>query len=129
MRIDHIVLEVTDPERSVEFYQDIVGLAPVRLDQFRTGGVKFASLRIEDGSLIDLFPPSMWRGPVAQNPNHVCLSTTSDGLAALKARLAARSIPITRMADHGFGAQGFGRSVYFDDPDGITIEIRDYPPK
>src|SRR3954468_12734538 len=96
MRIDHVVLEVTDPERSAAFYQDVVGLGPVRLDEFRAGSVKFPSLRIDDDSLIDLFPPTMGRGPAASNPNHLCLASTTDGLAALRARLAARSIPITR---------------------------------
>jgi glyoxylase I family protein len=128
MRIDHVVLEVTDPERSAAFYQDVVGLAPVRLEEYRAGAVKFPSLRIDESSLIDLFPRAMWRGPTAHNPNHLCLATTTEALAALRRRLAERSIAITRTDDHNFGARGFGRSVYFDDPDGISIEVRDYPP-
>jgi catechol 2,3-dioxygenase-like lactoylglutathione lyase family enzyme len=127
MRIDHIVLEVADPERSAAFYQEVVGLAPVRLDEYRAGAVKFPSLRVDESSLIDLFPRAMWRGPTAYNPNHLCLATTTDALAALRGRLAAHSIPITRSDDHNFGARGFGRSIYFDDPDGISIEVRDYP--
>jgi catechol 2,3-dioxygenase-like lactoylglutathione lyase family enzyme len=128
MRIDHVVLEVADPERSAAFYQDMVGLAPVRLAEYRAGAVKFPSLRIDESSLIDLFPPAMWRGPTAHNPNHLCLATTTEALAALRGRLAARSIAIVRTDDHNFGARGFGRSIYFDDPDGISIEVRDYPP-
>lgn len=127
MRIDHIVLEVADAETSAAFYQEVVGLAPVRLDEFRAGKVPFPSLRIDEGSLIDLFPRRMWRGPAAHNPNHLCLATTAQELAALKRRLAERSIAITRSDDHNFGALGFGRSIYFDDPDGISIEVRDYP--
>jgi glyoxylase I family protein len=128
MQVDHVVLEVADPERSVAFYRDVVGMAPVRLDEYRAGAVKFPSLRIDERSLIDLFPPAMWRGPAAHNPNHLCLATTTDALAALRDRLAVRSIAITRADDHNFGARGFGRSIYFDDPDGISIEVRDYPP-
>jgi glyoxylase I family protein len=128
MRIDHVVLEVTDPQRSAAFYQDVVGLAPVRLDEFRAGTVKFPSVRIDGGALIDLFPRAMWRGPTPCNPNHLCLATTTEALAVLRGRLAARSIAITRTDDHNFGALGFGRSIYFDDPDGISIEVRDYPP-
>lgn len=128
MRIDHVVLEVADPERSAVFYEEVVGLAPVRLDEFRAGAVKFPSLRIDEGSLIDLFPRAMWRGAAPHNPNHLCLATTTEALAALRGRLAARSIAITRTDDHNFGANGYGRSIYFDDPDGISIEVRDYPP-
>ena len=69
----------------------------------------------------------MWAGPAARNPNHLCLTTTAEGLSALKARLAERRIPLTRVDEHNFGARGFGRSVYFDDPDGISIEVRYYP--
>ena len=129
MKIDHVVLEVTDPERSAAFYEEVVGLAPVRLAEFRAGSVKFPSMRIDETSLIDLFPRSMWRGPAAHNPNHLCLATTTAALAQLRGRLAARSIAITRADDHNFGALGFGRSIYFDDPDGISIEVRDYPPR
>lgn len=127
MRLDHIVLEVADPERSAAFYQEVVGLAPVRLDEFRAGTVQFPSMRIDEDSLIDLFPRALWRGPTPHNPNHLCIATTTEALAALRERLAARSIAITRSADHNFGARGFGRSIYFDDPDGISIEVRDYP--
>jgi catechol 2,3-dioxygenase-like lactoylglutathione lyase family enzyme len=69
----------------------------------------------------------MWRGPEPRNPNHLCFATTTADLAALKARLAARGVAITRVDDHNFGARGFGRSIYFDDPDGVSIEVRDYP--
>jgi catechol 2,3-dioxygenase-like lactoylglutathione lyase family enzyme len=128
MVIDHVVLEVADPLRSVSFYEEVLGLVPIRIAEYRAGQVKFPSVRIDEGSLIDLFPRSMWRGPAAHNPNHVCLATTTEELAALKQRLAARSIAITRADDHNFGARGHGRSIYFDDPDGISIEVRDYPP-
>jgi catechol 2,3-dioxygenase-like lactoylglutathione lyase family enzyme len=128
MKIDHVVLEVADPERSAAFYIDVLGLAPVRLDEFRAGKVLFPSVRISEDSLIDLFPRLMWRGPEARNANHVCLATTTEGLAQLKARLAERSIAIVRTDDHNFGARGFGRAIYFNDPDGNSVEVRDYPP-
>lgn len=89
--------------------------------------MKFPSLRIDEGSLIDLFPRAMWRGPALHNPNHRCFATGAEELAALKGRLAARSISITKVDDHNFGARGYGRSIYFDDPDGTSIEVRDYP--
>jgi len=127
LKIDHIVLEVADPERSAAFYGELLDLAPIRLAEFRAGTVKFPSLRIDEGSLIDLFPRAMWRGPAAHNPNHLCFATTAEVLAQVKGRLAARSIAITKVDDHNFGARGYGRSIYFDDPDGISIEVRDYP--
>jgi hypothetical protein len=36
-KLDHVVLWVADPLRSLEFYEQVVGLAPVRADEFREG--------------------------------------------------------------------------------------------
>jgi glyoxylase I family protein len=127
LRIDHVVLEVSDPARSAAFYGEVLGLAPVRLAEFLAGEVRFPSLRLDADTLIDLFPRGMWSGPSSRNPNHLCLATSTAELAAVKARLQTRGVPLTRTDDHNFGARGFGRSIYFDDPDGISIEVRDYP--
>ena len=127
LRIDHVVLEVSDPERSAAFYAEVLGLAPVRLEEFRAGAVRFPSLRVDADTLLDLFPSGLWSGPSPRNPNHLCLATSTAELAEVKARLQARGVPLTRTDDHNFGARGFGRSIYFDDPDGISIEVRDYP--
>jgi len=127
MRLDHLVLEVRDADRAAAFYQEVLGLAPVRLDAYRAGEVKFPSVRVDDATIIDLFPPPLWRGSSAQNPNHLCLTTTEAGFHAIEARLAERGVAVTRRADHNFGARGFGRSLYFDDRDGVAIEVRWYP--
>jgi glyoxylase I family protein len=44
-KLDHVVLWVTDPLRSLEFYEKVVGLAPVRADEFREGKAPFPSVR------------------------------------------------------------------------------------
>ena len=35
--LDHIVLRVTDMERSVRWYTELLGLEPVRLQEWRDG--------------------------------------------------------------------------------------------
>ncbi|CAN5235582.1 hypothetical protein BH11MYX1_BH11MYX1_07680 [soil metagenome] len=127
MQIDHVVFEVRDPAESVAFYGTLLGFEPVRLDEFRASTVPFPSLRIASGTIIDLFPREMWVAAEQRNPHHVCFSASTTELAAIKQRLAAHSIPLTKVDDHNFGARGFGRSIYFDDLDGISIEVRDYP--
>jgi catechol 2,3-dioxygenase-like lactoylglutathione lyase family enzyme len=124
--LDHVVLEIRDPERSTKFYQELLGFEPVRLDEFRRGTVKFPSVRVSASMLLDLFPPTMWRGTQPQNPNHICFVASHSGVTALRARLANFGIAITRTDDRNFGAQGFGHSIYFDDPDGVSIEVRYY---
>jgi len=127
LELDHFILEVTDPERSIAFYRDVLGMAPERAEEFAAGKAPFPSLRVNEATVIDLFPRRLWRGERPENPNHLCLTTSHDGMAELKRRLAGRGITITRTNDHNFGARGYGRSIYFDDPDGVSVEVRYYP--
>lgn len=50
--LDHVVLEVVDPARSVEFYRRILGLRPVRLAEFRRGRAPFPSGRVGPGTVL-----------------------------------------------------------------------------
>lgn len=43
--VDHIVLWVEDPLRSVAFYQDVLGAAGVRLGEYEAGQASFPSVR------------------------------------------------------------------------------------
>ena len=54
--LDHIVLNVSDIERSLSFYTQILGLKGERIEEFKSGKVGFPSVRINDGTIIDLFP-------------------------------------------------------------------------
>jgi hypothetical protein len=48
-------------------------------------------------------------------------------MKALRARLRRRKIAIVHRDDHNYGARGYGRAIYFRDPDGLLIEARVYP--
>jgi catechol 2,3-dioxygenase-like lactoylglutathione lyase family enzyme len=54
--LDHIVLNVSDIERSLKFYTEVLGLQAERLDEFKAGKVGFPSVRINGDTIIDLFP-------------------------------------------------------------------------
>lgn len=125
-QLDHLVLEVADVERSLAFYRDVVGLEPVRLEEFRAGRAPFVSLRVSDETLIDLFPKRLWRGRRPRNPSHFCLALDRRAATALKRRLRRLGVAITRTDARNFGARGFGASLYFDDPDGTSVEVRTY---
>jgi catechol 2,3-dioxygenase-like lactoylglutathione lyase family enzyme len=124
--LDHVVLETADPVASVRFYERVLAFPPVRLDEFVAGKVLFPSVRVNASSVIDMFPPKMWAGPEPRNPNHFCIALDAAGVRAVKRRLARQGIPITREDKHNFGARGFARSIYFSDPDGISVEVRLY---
>ena len=36
-RLDHIVVWTNDPQASMDFYTKVIGLAPVRFDEFAAG--------------------------------------------------------------------------------------------
>ena len=117
--VDHLVVNVADVERSLSWYADLLGLEPLRADEWRRGEVPFPSVRVNESTVIDLFESR--RSGV--NVDHFCLviePVDLDGLVA-SGRLDVRSGPGPR-----WGARGTGQSIYISDPDGNTIELRHY---
>jgi glyoxylase I family protein len=131
-QLDHIVLNVADIERSLQFYTGVMGLKAERLDEFRTGKAGFPSVRINGDTIIDLFPVQGQQSrqsdgeKTAGNLNHFCVVTDKEDFAGIvdylkENRIIIREGPISR-----WGARGQATSVYFLDPDGNEIEIRCY---
>ncbi len=116
--LDHIVLRCRDVEASVAFYVDRLGLEPDRVDEWRAGEAPFPSVRINPTTIIDLFAGE----PDGTNMDHVCLVIEPADLDAI-----AAAFPGSVRADGLFGAQGYASSVYLEDPDGTTVELRWYP--
>jgi catechol 2,3-dioxygenase-like lactoylglutathione lyase family enzyme len=114
---DHVVVNTSNTEALLAFYCDELGLEPVRVDEWRKGEVLFPSVRVTPETLIDLFPAER----SGENMNHFCLVIEPTELDALAARF-----PGARRADGLFGAQGYASSLYVQDPDGNTIELRFY---
>lgn len=129
--LDHIVLNVRDGKAAADFYGRIVGLEIERLEKFEHGVVPYPSVRINDETLIDLFPPKMWNGESVaggrNNLHHFCLTLTEQKWKELLNRLHENSVEVTRFADDNWGAQGVGVSIYFNDLDGNEVEARYYP--
>ena len=121
IELDHFILEVTDPAVAARWFHDRLGLEAVRLAEWQRGEVPFPSVRIGAATIIDLFPPPMWRGATPSNPNHVCFAMDPERFAAFRA-----TSDIVRSDDHNFGARGYGSSIYVAGPDGISVEVRTY---
>jgi catechol 2,3-dioxygenase-like lactoylglutathione lyase family enzyme len=132
--LDHIVLNVRDIDRSLRFYTDVLGLRPERLDEFKSGKVSFPSVRINERTIIDLFPvkeraaaSEAVGGKQHANLNHFCLVIGNQEFAGIVDYLRGRQIAIREGPVARWGAQGRATSVYFLDPDGNEVEIRCYP--
>jgi catechol 2,3-dioxygenase-like lactoylglutathione lyase family enzyme len=117
--LDHIVLNVSDVERSLHFYCDQLGLQPVRVDEWRRGGAPFPSVRVDVGTIIDLLAAPR----TGTNADHFCLVIEATDFASLA---AAGRFEIVDGPGPRFGARGTGTSLYIRDPDHNTVELRYY---
>ncbi|MET8382866.1 VOC family protein [Streptosporangium canum] len=117
---DHLVLNVEDVARALDFYCGPLGLEPVRVAEWRAGKVPFPSVRITPETIIDL----VRRPRNESNVDHICLvvepldwhEVIESGVFTLVEG------PVGR-----FGARGDATSIYVRDPDGNTVELRWYP--
>lgn len=134
--IDHVVVWVDDPLRALAFYTGIVGLEPLRDNEFRAGTVSFPSVRVSAGSIIDLCARrgsaatdafTGFAGSAGHPVNHLCLALDPADFTDLKRRLVAHDVPMSAVLDNLSGAKDeASQSFYFGDPDGNVIEARCY---
>lgn len=124
--IDHIVLVVKDVERSLAWYMGELGMAPVRVDEWRAGTAFFPSVRVDDGAIIDIVPDGgIERNTQHGNVDHFCLVVDPVDLEEVK---ASGRFEVVDGPDKRYGARGDGLSLYVKDPDGNTVELRHYGP-
>src|SRR5260370_42336759 len=120
--LDRVVVTCTDVETSLAWYTGALGLAPVRVEEWRAGQAPFPSVRVDEHTIIDLFATD--RSGV--NVDHVCLTvepTDLDVVAGSGRFNVVGHGPI----DGLFGARGIAPSLYVRAPDGNTIQLRCYP--
>jgi catechol 2,3-dioxygenase-like lactoylglutathione lyase family enzyme len=121
-RLDHLVLTVADVDRTVKFYQRVLGMQPVTFGDGRCA-LAFG------GSKINLHQAGREFEPKAARPTpgsaDLCL-ISADPLSDVCAHLAAHAVPIEEGPVTRTGATGTIESVYIRDPDGNLIEISNY---
>ena len=117
--LDHIVLRCADVERTLAWYTDVLGLTPVRLDEWRRGEAPFPSVRINDGTIIDLVVGETTDGRL----DHFCVVIEPTDLTAVA---ASGQFEVLDGPDTRYGARGNGTSLYVRDPDGTVVELRHY---
>lgn len=117
--VDHLVLTVADVERTLGWYEEHLGLEPLRVDEWRKGDAPFPSLRVNESMIIDVIV-----GPRAgENVDHICLLVDTDDLAAIA---ASGRFDVVGGPSRLWGARGYGQGLYVRDPDGNVLELRHY---
>jgi len=129
--MDHIVLNVEDDERMIDFYSEVLMFATERLEEYRAGDVPFPSVRLKSNTIIDLFPKKLWQksaraGQSRENLNHFCIALSKKTWENLLERLQANNVEIEEGPVPRWGAHGTGTSIYFRDPEKNLIEARYY---
>jgi len=125
-RIDHVVLRVSDLDKMIDFYRNVLGC---RLER-GLGDGRLAQLRAGD-SLIDLVDADGRLGRQgggapdhdAPNVDHVCFLVQPWDTETVLKHLHRFEVQHGEVGSR-YGATGQGPSVYIKDPEGNNIELK-----
>ena len=121
-RIDHLVLTVSDVQKTVDFYRSVLGMQDETFGEGRKALV-FGNFKF------NLHPKGQEIVPHAHIPTpgsiDICLISTTPILEVVK-KLNQMKIRIEEGPVNRTGARGKITSVYFRDPDQNLIEVSNY---
>lgn len=125
-QIDHIVLRVRDIDIMLRFYMEVLGCTleltqpDLGLYQLRAGQ-SLIDLLTADGKLgrTGGAPP----GTEGLNLDHFCLRVEPFEPEELAAWLTSKGAVPSEVARR-YGAEGYGPSLYFSDPEGNLVELK-----
>ena len=120
--VHHMALICSDVERTIQFYQDVVGFPLIELMENRDyKGSTHLFFDIGHGNLLAFFDfPGLGLQPGVESlgsVQHIAISCEPAQLEQIKSRLEARGISYLGPD------RGVTTSIYFKDPDGIQIEM------
>ena len=120
--LDHLVLTVTDIDRTVDFYTTVLGATAETFDGGRRA-VSFGDQKI------NLHPAADTYSPHASQPEpgsgDFCL-IVDDPIETVLDRLDTHDVPVVHGPVAKVGARGELESVYIRDPDGNLVELARY---
>ena len=123
---DHIVLRIRDKDKMIGFYTQVLGCS-VDWDRPELGlthlraGVNLIDLVTLDGPLGKA--GGAGPGTEGRNLDHFCLTVRDFDDSRLRAHLATHGVAITEEGPR-YGAHGEGLSLYVQDPEGNTVELK-----
>ena len=119
--VHHLALICADPERTIRFYQDLLGFPLVELFENRDyEGSSHFFFDIGAGNMLAFFDfPGLGLEPVPEGlggVQHVAISVTSETFEAMRQKLTDAGVEY-------FGEDRAAESIYFKDPDNIQVEL------
>jgi glyoxylase I family protein len=128
--LDHVVLRTTRLPEMLRFYCDVLGCTLERelpseqgLSQLRAGDALIDRVTVDSElGRMGGRPPSQ----DGRNVDHICLRIQSIGESELMRYLEENNVKHSGFEDR-YGADGMGRSIYIEDPEGNVVELRPAP--
>jgi catechol 2,3-dioxygenase-like lactoylglutathione lyase family enzyme len=151
--INHLALVCRDMERTVHFYQDVLGMPLIKTIDLPGGMGQHFFFDIGGGDSLAFFwfpeapepvhgvsspDPNVFFDPKAElvtaiaSMNHVAFDVEANRMEEYRERLVAEGIKVTPIINHDnsprqvsmeWNDETFVRSMYFFDPDGILLEF------
>jgi glyoxylase I family protein len=124
--IDHVVLRVRDIERMRKFYCDVLGAQHVAYrPEFGMSHLRIGAAMID---LVEVSGPlgkpgGAPAGKEGRNMDHLCLKVEPFDQDAIVSHLKKHEVEVGKIASR-FGAEGNGTSIYLNDPEGNTVELK-----
>ena len=127
--IDHVVLRVRELDEMINFYCDVLGCHVEKIQP------AIGLIQLRAGScLVDLIDVDGKLGRLGgqapdingKNVDHVCFRIDPFDADVITKYLHSHAI-IAGPIESRYGAEGFGPSIYIEDPEGNTIELKGPP--
>jgi len=129
-KLDHVVIRVHNAEKMIAFYCQVLGCTVERrsspemgLVQLRAGEALIDILAVDSelGRMGGIGP-----GREGRNMDHFCVRLESFQEEAIREHLVQQGVGGSKLETR-YGAEGQGPSIYIQDPEGNTVELKGPP--
>ncbi|MDE0756092.1 MAG: VOC family protein [Woeseiaceae bacterium] len=126
-RLDNVVIRAKNSVTMCDFYCDVLGCTVERESTAELGLIQLRA----GNALIDLVSVDGYLGRLGgqapgeggRNMDHFCVLVESFDEQAIRTHLAKFNV-IGSDLEQRYGAEGYGSSIYIQDPEGNTVELK-----